>query len=406
MRKQRSAGPESLLKSRLAGASTATALIAGIFPDGPAHLLFFAAAVVSALLLADRVVSGGRLVSAVFGFVLAVFLPVAFAAALNPPTTEYGSTKIRLFLTLTAAFASFAALLDSESAVRYFARTWVALSTVIGFLALVGFEGERSSVFGSNPIWSGRVMAVGIVLAAWLYLDGTATARWLVPSTMILAGGLLTAGSRGPLVGLGVGLLVVVLFTTREKVRTVVPLALLLFLAVLGLLQTDLFRDSRIHGALQGEVDNADREGLWSAAITIAARAPWGIGAGNYATEARTGADAYPHNLFLEVVVEFGWVLGAGLTILVALTAAALMRRRRFHYCNSIALALLSTQVVFVSVSGDMNASDFFFALAWATALAWTQRPSPDKSGQRALGQLASGCPRGTSGATRERSRC
>ena len=74
----------------------------------------------------------------------------------------------------------------------------------------------------------------------------------------------------------------------------------------------------------------------------------------------------YPHNLFLEVFTEQGVIIGLSFTFIVL---AILLRCLKASRTSPIALgvtALLVTEIIHVSVSGDLKAPIFFFLLALA----------------------------------------
>lgn len=240
----------------------------------------------------------------------------------------------------------------------------------------------RESAFESNPVWIARLFSSSIVIVAWLVVT-----KKLRPSVGLLFAGVLMAGlyasgSRGPVIAAMAGVVVVfvVAAPSGRWAGRGFTLALLMPVVLTFLLMVPAFATSRIGAFITGNSVDLERTQLWSGAMEVIRSNPLGVGLGGWAGAAGEPHHLWPHNIFLKVTSEMGWMAGLALTVLVFGTGARLFRKYRMDPAGRLVLALLVTEVIHVSTSGDLNARTFFFVLVLGASLAWRGQYAADDS--------------------------
>ena len=338
------------------------------------------AVVVVGLAIIRSLARHGAMASRTILLAVVLVAVVAVRAYYDPPSTDYGHTKWLNFCTLTFATMAAAAAVTSRRNLRTLAMWWVFAGTVLAVLAVVGPAAAtgRAQVNDSNPVWLGRAIASSVVITLWLCVNRTW--RWwrFVLLLPILVAGLLATGSRGPALAAAVGMVVLLVAPTARRSKQL----LWLVGAMIGLPLTAPtlpgVADSRLEEFLtEGNVNSESRTQLWTTAIHLIPDFPLGVGIGNWATVTGSQFD-WPHNLFLEVFVEQGWAAGIGISVLVFVVFRRLWVRSGAEPGLQLALALLATETIHVSTSGDLNARTFFFVLLLGVALLHKQRFAPE----------------------------
>jgi O-antigen ligase len=316
-------------------------------------------------------------------FAVLVIGGLAATSLIWPPIGIYGDEKFaRLWITLGSAAA--AGVLLRPRNVRHFALVWLLAAVALAVTATAGINsgGRAIGLDESNPVWLGRASATGIVILGWLAWTGRL--RWTVSLVAmgVLVFGIFQTGSRGPMLAAAVGLLVVVVswrghLPYQRAVATVLGLAsitlAILYLPGAGRTSGGLLDPAR-------EVSGDYRRLYWEASVNAIASNFGGTGIGGWSSETGVAA-SYPHNLFLEVFVEAGWVIGVVLCVLVIRVVARLFLHRRDPVVV-LTLAILVTELVAVSVSGDMTGRTFWFmlALGWAVGARATDPRRSDEA--------------------------
>lgn len=303
---------------------------------------------------------------------VAVFVPVLFGLlAVNrllvDPVTDYGDEKFLSFITLTAVSAACACLIRTDDGFTVLARVWTFVGVYLTLATLVTGADERAAAFGANPIWVGRGIAAGFVLTVWATWTRRIRPAWGVLAGLIMLVGMVATGSRGPLLGAAVGALVVVFFSRMSFGR---KLGVLLVAAVGAALlyRLPFFQDSRVVGIATGEIaDDQSRSLMFSDTLRIIVDHTEGVGYGNWGMYSYLPHKfRYPHNLFLEVLAEHGVAIGLVFAAIVVAVLVGVLRRARTSQAALGVAAWLVAEIVNVSVSGDLNARTFFFALTLA----------------------------------------
>lgn len=245
----------------------------------------------------------------------------------------------------------------------------LVLLGIAGLVALIGSGGgpARLSVFGGGPNVYGRNLAV--VAAAALAAIPISRSRLMRTGLIVLflvATGLVVAsGSRGALVGLAGGLVVVAALLVGRRVRVLslrFPIAVggfVLLLAGLVVVGTFLLPGSTAEEVAQRRIVELTIEDRYDTYRTeFAGRAvecfvefPFS-GAGLAGYEAR-GLGVYPHNVMAEILCEQGAV-GFSLAIATAAIFVMTVIAVRHRTLGVLLIGVIATWAVASQFSGDL----------------------------------------------------
>lgn len=293
----------------------------------------------------------------------------------DSPSDEYGSLKMQLFVAGNLVFGVGGVFVGWRN--RHFellVRLMLAVATA-GALVLIyqlstgqevgAIPGRFSVSAEDDPITLGRNAAAGLLLAAYLALTASVGVRlWATATLPALAVALLASGSRGPVLGVGIGLLVLLALSlgtaaARRRVALVVTGALVAAIVVpLIVPGSTVSRSLSVVAASGTDLSSNGRLDLWSDAWDeISQRPLLGLGTGGFA--AVRPDEGYPHNVFLEAATDAGVV---GLLLVVAFVVAAGGRlavawRRaaaRDRMAVAAVMALFVTAVVNAQFSGGL----------------------------------------------------
>jgi O-antigen ligase len=356
------------------------ALVVGLtgsnpFPKGGITLLLFLWTVlaVAFAIARDRLSVPLRALRSpvvVLSLLLLVWLVVRLPGS---PDGAYGSQKLQLFL-----FVNGASLLAGVVIARrprdfaLFLQLMLAMSVASGFVLARQVASGTAQQFSSDrfviastydPIQIARAMGLGLLIALALVLGG---ARAWQRTVALLATPLLTvaffaAGSRGPLLGLIAGALVLGALSlhsaeARRRLLLIVPVGLLAAFVVGRVVPGQSI--TRVLSFLSGsDTQGEDRITLWHEAWHVAGDHPvFGLGTGGFGS--LSDLYNYPHNIVLEVAAELG-VVGVILLGAIVWTGAAQAYRawrasdRRVE--AGFALALLAYALLNAMFSGDIS---------------------------------------------------
>ena len=331
---------------------------------------FLIAAVVLAVpLLLHEILRPSSRARTVIFWVLVVFGVLALPGFLHPPETDYGRQKFLLLLTLTMFATLAVAVLRGRRDVEMFAAVFVLSGVVLAIATLAGDPQEgRADGFGSNPIWLARAIGGALVALTWLYLQKRVAAWWAAGLAVLLGLALFATGSRGPLLATVVALFVLVLAGFRLKLRrgrrewVGVGLMGALVLAVIAM---PSLLPPRVYALLvdpSEEMVGTARAEMRDVSVPMIAEHPGGVGYGNWSDYSGMLVHNYPHNLWLELPAEAGWLVGGAFILATVVVAAGLWRATRRDPVAGFVLAVLAFNVVAVSTSGDVNAGRPLFA--------------------------------------------
>jgi O-antigen ligase len=339
--------------------------------------------------------------------VVPVLLSGAFAVVMlarlgGSPAASYGTQKLELFASgaLPAMLAAVIVARRREDFDLFIGLTLVvAVFTAAAlFTQLIGghetayFTGRYTLSSQESPIDLGRQTGIGLLLA--LYLVISSPTVWVrlaaLAALPVLAVGLIASGSRGPVVGVTLGLVVLLgLISADAASRRRLPAIVVGVVGAVVLVaqivpgQATLRALSVLTGTGAGVSSNGRSE-LWSQALsTFQAHQVMGIGTGGFASLNPT--EMYPHNLLLEVSAELGLLglaLLLGLLISGGVVLVATCRRAvsRDRVRAALVLSLFVAALVNAMFSGDVSTnSDVWLALGLGVGLA----PEAVRAGRR-----------------------
>ncbi len=341
---------------------------------------------------------------------LAILMVARLGASAEP---AYGGYKLQLFLAENVSYL-IAGILIART--RRSTNLWagVLLATVAaGALLLlknliVGgaqevFPGRLALYAQADPISLARGAATGLLLAIFVLLVTTSAWRRTAALAVIPLLGIsfIGAGSRGPVVGLVAGLLVLFALTLGDRLsrRRLVLLAVALLAS--AVLIPQLVPGQNVSRSLSvlvgggqdaggGDVSNG-RTALWGDAWRDFGDHPLtGIGTGSFAHTNPIGI--YPHNAFLEAASELGLpglLLVGGLVALAFVHVGRAWRRSAGEDRTHAALVggYLAAAAVNAQFSGDFPTNTALW-LGAGLALGLLQRIVPHPPEQEPLQRL------------------
>jgi putative inorganic carbon (HCO3(-)) transporter len=228
-----------------------------------------------------------------------------------------------------------------------------------------------------NPIFLGRKSADGLIIAISLLMGSVVALPYRILALACLpalAIALVAAGSRGPVLGLllGVAALLALLVRSRASRRRIPLLVISVVLAVvaIGIVvpHEATQRSLSILSDAGSGVSSNGRSHLWSLAFEQFASHPLqGVGTGGFAEVAPV--ELYPHNILLEGAAELGV---AGLLLLVGVMVSAFSRllgawRRASDDLRpviAVVLALLVASIANSLLSGDITVNNSLWLFA------------------------------------------
>ena len=257
-------------------------------------------------------------------FWLFIFLIVLFGGTYLAPDLQGGIMKSILFAAAVALPYLIVRLsFKTYDQIRVFLFTILGLATgIVVILVAISFSptyvGGRLQFFEANPIPTGTLSAVGLVMAVigltsdLLRKSGKSKAFCLAAIPLCLYGTFLS-GVRGPLIAAitGLAFYLLILLGQRPRVLAGAGVIAILLLTIFNMWYPYVVRTVpnvggyRLQAITQG-LSTQRRLERYQAAITLFAQRPL-LGGGTDGFAQRTGLE-YPHNTFLEIASETGLI--------------------------------------------------------------------------------------------------
>jgi O-antigen ligase len=291
-------------------------------------------------------------VPAIALWVIAPFA-VALPAAMWGPTTELANAKVvELFtLALLSAVAPLVLVRRRRHLVQL--AGWLALFGAAAALdallagpVTAAASGLRLTFGGSgNPLSLGRAAGTAIVVLA--VAGARRDLHWLVASIAAtpLAVVLFRTASQGPALAALIGLSLVVLGMRLGRRRMVAALIAVVVSGSVVVLGMQAATDEQRERLVSVDHNEHIRLEMWGDSLSVAATAPHGIGWGGFNDRIRSH-HAYPHNVWIEAILEGGWLLGL---LFALLTVAALQRAWKATRKDTAALYVLAVTGAWVA---------------------------------------------------------
>lgn len=350
-------------------------------------------------------------------FILVYLVANLAAASMAPePLTAIRSLSIRFYM--AAAWLLFTCLIY-ENPEKVVATVWNAY-TVAALIAITAGIIGYYDIFGANDqlIENGRVRAffkdpnvygpfiVPVAIYAFARLETANTRQLLVCGLLFAycAFGILLGFSRGSWINLTVALalfLLVRLATQRQRllrqrmVRIAAGALIGSAILIVGLASTDRVQemlDKRLKVVQYYDMGKGGRLTNQLEIVKSIAVKPLGIGPGQ--SEQDYFFDMAPHNLYLHVLIESGWIGGFAFFAFAALTLA---RGWRFlhkasnvdgiHIASYACVAGVLAQSFFVD-STHWRHFFLLIAMVWGPLLAWEARLAQKQAGAHQASML------------------
>lgn len=303
------------------------------------------------------------------------------------PAPDLGLEKALRFETLTMlAFVAPFVLVRTRGDLYRLVVLLLGVSLLVALTAVPGADPNQPLTVagGDSEIELALYASTGLVASVgYLMLVGRSPLRflWAIPA-LYLAATVISAGSRGVLVGSVVAVLTIGVRAVAASRVKIVPIVVMVAAAV-GALAFISSLSGPAAAKYQGLLGNNEattlgkRNFLLQDGIDLAVAYPMGRGASGYEFETLF---PYPHNAFVEVAAEQGLI---GLALLLAIMAAAFRSSLRAREGPSSPESILAGGLLIVLGVDAMVSQTFtqfrelWFALGLALALPNIRNDSP-----------------------------
>lgn len=326
-----------------------------------------------------------------FALLLAFWL-LLFIFCYISPDSEYGFSKTLLYaLRVLLPLIGFSLLLpitQQELRLMMLSLLWGAVLVAFSLFVFGDTTQERDvGASDSSPITVARAIGLGSVFCLTMFLTSFRKFNWAIWGYLIvgllLVVSILFTGSRGPLTSVGVAALSVFFLTqgnVQSKIFSLLRVGILVgvIFAVQIFTPVETLQVRSVNRALNylGSIGNNSSDLGRLQRIDVA----WqsieegnliGVGTGGFTSLVGAMDHDYPHNVFLEVMVEQG-VIGLVVLLLIFIPTLAqvislgLSARGDPYFASVIALFFYS--LMNALISGDVSTNQ----LLWITiALVW-----------------------------------
>ncbi|MEV4711103.1 O-antigen ligase family protein [Micromonospora sp. NPDC049374] len=343
---------------------------APIFAGSPIDLtLFFGIA--TGLAVVTYSLSGRSYDWRAVACVIGLWAVFGIGAAMNIGT-DRGAYKTALLYTLTLLCALGPCLLLASARAQ---RLWlylavagglaVAVETILMRDATAWTVYHRLNVEGTSTIGTARVIGAAAVVASVMTALTFGRRRlWWCAVAVFCTGLVVMVGSRGPLISLALAVPVALFLSKAMYGRRVAALAMGIIVVIASawaVVESSVRHSVRISRFMAGDVTDLAREALLREALSVIGRNPLGLGWDgfiaipaiqfNYAGRDRP---IYPHNFLLEIFVEGGWLAGALVLVLVALSIRGFVLNSRTSESTAV-LGLGIYWIAAAQTSSDIN---------------------------------------------------
>jgi len=310
---------------------------------------------------------------------------VGLAGALH--STNAAAVFFRLserLILLVAIPAACGACLYKSGLLKRYAQIFVASTALSAVLWVAVGNGQAALGVDKNP--AGQFLATSILLL--LFTDVARRLRW--PLILLQLGGLAATQSRGAVLGLAVGIVVVIALSPRRS-RALIAAGALAVVAASLLVVYPQAIVGRFLNESGDSLATANQRTLFrnDALTQYHATAPWGVGIGSYHAQdqaLQNVATPDPHNVLVFCLVEGGVALLIAFIIMVLGPAIYLFFKARIRSLVAVTLAVQASVMAhsMVDVYWVRNTPDAGWILVGAALAA----AAATRSGQRPVGAL------------------
>lgn len=308
--------------------------------------------------------------------------------------TPYATVKVSRLFTLTLSAALLPVLMfRTEKDLRKIFNSFTLISVIMTCDAIsnlgsevdrVKYEGNKLVVVtsedsltatGATTISVGRMTGMGALWLVLLVESGERNAALFLligPLVLVMIG----SGSRGPLLAFIVAMCIQsalsLLWIKYSHKRTLIIYSLLFALFLGGWALAPKAASDRIQIVLNGEQGTSGeaRTDAYSLSLMQIGCHPLGVGWGGFAdiNQQHTAFGVtlrYPHNLFLELTLECGWICGLYIAIMSVISLYGSSHVYRIKQCVEYRalFALIIFNIINICFSGDINDSRYFICM-------------------------------------------
>ena len=300
---------------------------------------------------------------------LLIFLIVLVGGSYLTPDPQHGVKKAILFaLAVVLSYMMARVFFRTYKQIKVFFITILSLAAGIAIILIImsflpTYTTGRLQFFEANPIPTGTLLAVGLVMAVIglssnLFITNIHSKLLCIAIIPLCLFGIFLSGVRGPLVSVLVGLAFYLLIQYKRRPGVLISMVgvVLFFLVTFNILYPAIaskvpnIRAYSPEAFIQGK-SVKERLERYEAATKLFAQRPW-LGGGTDSYAQRTKLDEYPHNIFLEIISENGLI---GLIVFLGFLGSVIWAGFRYlaiHHIRldpherSIGLAVLTVSLI------------------------------------------------------------
>ena len=258
--------------------------------------------------------------------------------------------------------------------------SFLALLAVLGQAISANNDSGRLSVLGGGPIIFSRWMGLGILILVLMPKFRKYKVRYLIIVLFFILS--ISSGSRGPVLTLFLVLCLFLFLNFRRYFLKFIILFCFLFSLITF---TDISKEVGKLGRVERILMNfsskgvakkstGTRERLIQGAVTVFKKYPLGVGSGNWQDKSNEIDTQnlmpleYSHNIFLEVLNEYGIILALVILMLfIYVFHLSYMLMNKYYYNESSLYTLLFYALFYFFlnslISGDINDTRLLFVI-------------------------------------------
>ncbi len=334
--------------------------LTSLFSGFASNLKFFSAISLIALGIYSFFKTG-RATRAAITFVL--FFTIAFfLVAVSLSWSVSLQEKIKTFLGVITIFGivtSFILLRDRYSSITDQAFVLIGLIAIITFFSSpTAYQEARVSFNNNNPIWMARVLGLAAIGSVHLLVSRKYNPLLLITIIFISLYAIVATGSRGPLIAVMAVVIAAAFFSPyRRKLVSIVTLGFFFVTAFIFVKYLGFFSGARGLSFSSEDTGTVSiRQEIYEYTLNLIFQNPAGIGIGQFYYLWQP----YPHNIFLEFIVEWGWLSGGFMSYLIIFTGYKLFTMRKTYLFIFLVYIYELVNALF---SGDITSPRFLYAV-------------------------------------------
>ena len=307
-------------------------------------------------------------------FMILEFVAIVYLIIYPSNASYYLEEKAAGFIFLTIPYILIGANLNIFKCERYF--YWISIVSLLLQAVYLLLWGGRSDFADSGDVaredmlFSYQLLP-HVLMVIWQTLKKPK--YWNIALSLLGVFLHLSLGTRGPVVCLAVFIVFYLFFVKLKTSKSVGIIVTLLSVAVITYLQPIVYMlnmlimraglSTRIFDFMENEAinDQTGRDVIRDRLIRAMDSAPaFGYG---LAGDRRLGNGEYAHNLILELIVSFGWIIGTILIVAIFLVVVRAFMNTKNEIEKGFVLLLACLGIVKLMISGSFLDEIYFFML-------------------------------------------